>query len=53
LKALPSALPPLVVDGIFAPITLQHVKEFQTSTFEVWTATGQELVDHDPDHNIL
>lgn len=33
LNALPSALPPLDVDGDFGPITLQRVKEFQTNTF--------------------
>src|SRR5690242_7377048 len=33
LNALPSALPPLVVDGDFGPITLQRVQEFQTTAF--------------------
>ncbi len=33
LNALPSALPPLDVDGDFGPNTLQRVKEFQTTTF--------------------
>ena len=33
LNAFPSALPPLVVDGDFGPLTLQRVIEFQTSTF--------------------
>ena len=33
LNALPSALPRLVVNGDFGPMTLQRVKEFQTNTF--------------------
>ncbi|MBX2999417.1 MAG: cellulase family glycosylhydrolase [Caldilineaceae bacterium] len=44
LNALPSALPPLRVDGDFGPITLKRVQEFQTNTFvhgvvdaETWT----------------
>jgi mannan endo-1,4-beta-mannosidase len=33
LNALPSALPRLDVDGIFGPITLRRVMEFQTNSF--------------------
>src|SRR5689334_12217065 len=33
LNALPSALPPLTVDGDFGPVTQQRVKEFQTNAF--------------------
>lgn len=33
LNALPSALPPLLVDGDFGPITQQRVIEFQTNAF--------------------
>jgi mannan endo-1,4-beta-mannosidase len=32
LNALPSALPRLLIDGNFGPVTLQRVQEFQTTT---------------------
>ncbi|MFN8491758.1 MAG: cellulase family glycosylhydrolase [Caldilineaceae bacterium] len=51
LNALPSALPPLDVDGDFGPITLQRVKEFQTNTFVhgvVDPTTWAKLLDDAP-----
>ena len=52
LNTLPSALPPLDIDGDFGAITQQRVKEFQTNTFvhgivdaETW---GKLLADAPP-----
>jgi mannan endo-1,4-beta-mannosidase len=51
LNALPSALPRLVVNGDFGPITLQRVMEFQTKTFVngvVGHDTWAKLLDDGP-----
>ena len=44
LNALPSTLPRLRVDGDFGPITLQRVKEFQTTLAEFLTTRKPELL---------
>ena len=51
LNALPSALPPLFVDGDFGPITQQRVIEFQTTVFAhgvVDPATWDKLLGDEP-----
>lgn len=51
LNALPSALPPLLVDGVFGPLTEQRVIEFQTNVFAhgvVDPATWGKLGDAPP-----
>lgn len=51
LNALPSALPPLQVDGYFGPITMERVKEFQTNAFVngvVDPATWARLLPEQP-----
>jgi mannan endo-1,4-beta-mannosidase len=51
LNALPSALPPLVVDGDFGPVTQQPVQEFQTHAFVtgvVDPATWAKLLGDEP-----
>jgi mannan endo-1,4-beta-mannosidase len=39
LNALPSALPRLLIDGNFGPVTLQRVQEFQTTTSLIVSTT--------------